>query len=408
MSRPAAVVLSPESPYPMHGGGAIRTASLLQYLAARYEVDLVLFRQAGDSDPARSLPPGLVRRASTITLPFHSKRPKAWAIRNTRRWLRGSPPLLDRFSGQGNAVSGTLQGERYDLGIIEHFWCAPYVEQLVPVCERTWLDLHNIESELHASCAVSAKWPLSAAHSRFARAYVREEMRWLPRFSGLLATSESDAKRVRQLAPGTRVSVYRNALPAIPVPNVREEEVIAFSGNFEYHPNLEAVRHLCRHIWPVLAAQYPTLRLRLIGKNPQAAAAAIRDLPRIDMTGQLEDAVAELARARVVIVPLLSGSGTRLKILEAWAAAKPVVSTPIGAEGLDAVDGLEIILAPTAGSFVASVCELLGSVQRRRQIGAAARQKYEREYTWESAWSTLPFEPKRNSQADENIQSNNG
>ena len=94
MSRPTAVVISPEAPYPMHGGGAIRTASLLHYLARHYDLDLILFRQAGDSDPALSLPQGLVRRSSTITLPFHSRRPLAWALRNGRRWLLGSPPLV--------------------------------------------------------------------------------------------------------------------------------------------------------------------------------------------------------------------------------------------------------------------------------------------------------------------------
>jgi glycosyltransferase involved in cell wall biosynthesis len=386
----SALLLSPESPYPMHGGGAIRTASILHYLAPRYDLDLILFRQAGDSDPALSIPPGLVRRISTITLPFHSRRPTTWAMRNTRRWLRGAPPLLDRFSGQSAAIAEAVSGHPYDLGIIEHFWCAPYIEQLAPLCSRTFLDLHNIESEFHASCARSAAWPFSAVHSRFSRAYIREETRWLPRFSGLLATSPDDAARLRRLVPHTAVSVYRNALPLVPVPQCPDEEVIAFSGNFAYHPNLEAVRHLARRIWPELAERFPALRLRLIGKNPGAITAAIRGLPRIDITGPIEDAVVELARARVAIVPLLSGSGTRLKILEAWAAARPVVSTSIGAEGLDARPGTDLLLADTPETFVASVTDLLGSRERRQQIGSAGRHKYEGQYTWQSAWSTLP------------------
>jgi glycosyltransferase involved in cell wall biosynthesis len=391
MSRPAAVVLSPEAPYPMHGGGAVRTASLLQYLSRRYDLDLILFRQHGDSDPALSLPPGLVRRADTVTLPFHSKRPTAWAVRNTRRWLRGAPPLLDRFAGQEAALASILEGRRYDVGIIEHFWCAPYVEQLAGACGRTVLDLHNVESELHASCARSAHWPFSVAHQRFSRAYIREEKHWLPRFSDLIATSAEDAVRLRRLAPQSPVAVYRNALPLIPVPQTSTDEVIAFSGNFEYHPNMEAVRFLARQIWPALADRFPALRLRLIGKNPGAIAAAIRGIPRIDTTGPVEDAVAELARARVAIVPLLSGSGTRLKILEAWAAARPVVSTAIGAEGLGASPGTELLIADSPQAFCASVAGLLGSEEMRMRIGCAGRQKYEREYTWETVWPSLPL-----------------
>ena len=107
MSRAAAVVISPEAPYPMHGGGSIRTASLLHYLARDFDLDLILFRQAGDSDPALSLPPGLVRRSSTITLPFHSRRPLAWFLRNGRRWLLGAAAAASLFAaGQRDRGDG--------------------------------------------------------------------------------------------------------------------------------------------------------------------------------------------------------------------------------------------------------------------------------------------------------------
>ena len=390
MSRPSAVVISPEAPYPMHGGGAIRTASLLHYLSPHYDLDLVLFRQAGDSDPALSLPPGLVRQAWTVTLPFHSRRPLAWMLRNSRRWILGEPPLLDRFSGQGSELASLVAGRKYDVGLIEHFWCAPYVEQLAPLCRRTILDLHNIESELHASCARIDRWPLSTAHNRFRRAYVNAETRWLPRFTHLLATSQDDAGRLRNLSPSSPITVYRNALPRGPLPDVPEEMVIGFSGNFEYHPNISAVRFLTKEIWPLLTKQFPDLKLRLIGKNPEAVAAYLAGSPRIETTGPVENAVTELAKLQVAIVPLRSGSGTRLKILEAWAAARPVVSTTIGAEGLGARSGIDIVLADTPVAFAASVSELLGSNERRRRIGCAGRHTFEEEFTWDAAWGSLP------------------
>ena len=388
MSRPSAVVISPEAPYPMHGGGSIRTASLLNYLSPRYDLDLILFRQAGDSDPARSLPPGLARQVCTVTLPFHSRRPMAWLLRNGRRWILGAPPLLHRFSGQAEKVAAFLNGRRYDIGMIEHFWCAPYVEEFA-VCDRTILDLHNVESEWHGSFARSGSWPLSTAHSRFERAYIRQEKLWLPRFSHLLAASRENATRLLKLAPGTPVTVYRNALPRIPIPDAREEQVIGFSGNFEYHPNIAAVRFLVRDIWPRLALEFPDLKLRLIGRNPGAVARYIHGVRGIETTGPVEDAVAELAKVKVAIVPLLSGSGTRLKILEAWAAARPVVATSIGAEGLGARPEVDIVLSDTADSFAASVRELLGSSDRRRRIGRAGRQNYEESFTWETAWQSL-------------------
>ena len=227
------------------------------------------------------------------------------------------------------------------------------------------------------------------AHRRFEGSCRREEQKWLPRFSRLLATSEADATRLRNLAPDTPVTVYPNALPLLPVPETQEEDVIAFSGNFEYHPNIAAVRFLTKEIWPSLANRYPGLRLRLIGKNPGAVSQYTSGVAGIETTGAVEDAVAELARAKVAIVPLLSGSGTRLKILEAWAAARPVVSTAIGAEGLGARTGVDMVIADTAPSFVASVIELLGSYERRRRIGLAGRQTYEDAFTWHTAWEKL-------------------
>ena len=219
---------------------------------------------------------------ATVTLPFHSRRPLAWLLRNSRRWILGAPPLLDRFAGQGTEIASFLAGRRYEVGVIEHFWCAPYVEYLAPRCNRMVLDLHNVESALHRSCAECDPWPISAAHRRFARKYVEQEKRWLPCFSQLLAASAEDAGRLRAEVPGAAITVYPNALPLVPVPEATEEDVIAFSGNFEYHPNIRAVRYLAREIWPGLHKQFPALKLRLIGKNPQAIAQDVAGIPGIE------------------------------------------------------------------------------------------------------------------------------
>ena len=121
----------------------------------------------------------------------------------------------------------------------------------------------------------------------------------------------------------------------------------------EYHPNQLAVRFFRREIWPRLRDRWPGLAWRLVGKNPEAVRQFTSGDPRIEVQGQVDDAIAELARARVAVVPLLAGSGTRLKILEAWAAGLPVVSTTLGAEGLPARDGEHLLLADGAAAFAA-------------------------------------------------------
>ncbi|MEX2260884.1 MAG: glycosyltransferase [Bryobacteraceae bacterium] len=382
-----ALFLTPEAPYPLVGGGQLRAACLLEYLAQSYAVDVIVFREPGAADPRLAFPPGLVRWIDVVDLPFHSKGVAARVWRNGVRLIRRAPPLVDRFAGAGAQVSGILGGRRYDVAVVEHFWCAPYHEQLVECAEHTVLDLVDVESVLHERCRKSEPWPASFAHAVFAKATRRLEHVWLPRYSRLLATSREDAEAVCRIVSHPGITVYPNTLPAALRPNVPEEEAIAFSGNLEYRPNISAVRYFAREVWPLV--RRPKLEWRLIGRNDYAVRRLVSGDPSIRCTGPVEDAIQELARAQVVVVPVLAGSGTRLKIVEAWAAGRAVVSTAIGAEGLPAKDGENILLADGAGAFAAAVSRLLDAPELRRAVGAAGRETYERELTWQSAWQRL-------------------
>jgi glycosyltransferase involved in cell wall biosynthesis len=382
--KPRALMLSPELPYPLQGGGALRTASLLNYLAQHHAVDLILFRHLDSQRPLDSLPAGLVDRVLVLELPRHSRTRVSRVVRNTKRLLRGTPPLLNRFEGFGPRISSFLAGRHYRLGVVEHFWCAPYVAVIAPYVEATVMDLHNVESVLHQTQAFAAdSFMERLAHRQFAGLYRHLEAQWLPRYTAVLTASAQDAQRIAAHARAT--VIYPNSVPWQLAPVVAEEEVIAFSGNFDYHPNQTAVAWFAKHVWPTLAARHPTLRWRLIGMNPDSVRCLVGHLPRVEFTGPVQDAVQELARARAVVVPLLSGSGTRLKIVEAWAAARPVLSTPLGAEGLCS-DNL-LIAAPS--EFLEALQKLLVSPVLRETLGAKGRACYEEELTWGAAWSKL-------------------
>ncbi len=382
-------MLSPEAPYPLHGGGALRTASLIHYLARDHAVDLVVFREPSAPDPLSSLPPGLVRNAHAIHLPHHAKSAPSKLMRNGVRLLRGVPPLVDRFSGFEKQLAAATRGRHYRIALAEHFWCAPYAGQLARLADRTVLNLHNIESVLHAGCASTEPWIAAAAHRHFQSVCLKLEKQWLPRFTSLLAASEEDARRVRDISPEANVAVYRNALPWAPAPDRAEENVIAFSGNLEYHPNRTAVRFFSERVWPLVRERHPEVIWRLIGKNPHAVAQYTAGDPRIQVTGPVEDAIHELAAAKIVVSPLLTGSGTRLKILEAWAASRCVVSTRIGAEGLPARHDANIFLADNAEEFAAAISKLLEDSAARDRLGRNGRLEFERNYTWDAAWRDL-------------------
>jgi len=361
MNRPRALFLTPEEPRAGSGGGGLRSASLLAYLEKQYDVQTVTF----------SLRP-------------HSRSPEARVWRNVVRLAKGRPPLFDRFSGYENQISAAIRG-RYAVGVVEHFWCAAYAGLLRTDCDKLVLDLHNIESELARTHARAARWPASWASRRFAESYGRLEREWLPKFDVILTASEEDRSRISH----PQVRVFPNALPEMPRPRVQQADSIVFSGNLEYHPNVEAVRWFRARIWPLVRERAPEIEWRLVGSNPEAVAAFTGGDPRIYVVGPVDDAVASLAEAKVCVAPLLSGSGTRFKILEAWAAGRAVVSTTLGAEGLGARDGEHLLLADDPDNFAEAVLRLCHDPALRARLGDAGRMLYEDRFTWPAAWRRL-------------------
>jgi polysaccharide biosynthesis protein PslH len=357
-----ALFLTPELPALDQGGGALRSASLVAYLELTYRVDVV-----------------------TFTLDPHSKSTAAKMIRNVSRLVRGRPPLFDRYSGYEGQIRPSIPAPHYDLGVIEHFWCASYADLLRPLCDRLVLDLHNIESELARSHAAVLNGPAKAASKRFAEMYIVLEHEWLPKFDTLLAASDADRNRISH--PDVRV--FPNAIPEFGIPPIAEQDAILFSGNLEYHPNLEAVRWFAREVWPHLRRRLPNAEWLLFGRNSDAVEPIVRAIERARVIGPVDNAVASLAAGKVCVVPLLSGSGTRFKILEAWAAQRAIVSTTIGAEGLGAHDGEQLLIGNDPQTFADAVVRLWNDSELRARLGWAGRSLYLENFTWQAAWRKL-------------------
>ena len=386
--RARALLLCAESPFPTAGGGAMRSASVLEFLAQRYDVDVTLFQERGSPDPRDDFPAGRARRISVIELPRHSRTNGARAWRAAKRTLRNRPPLIDRFSGFDPQVEASMDSGSYDLAIVEHLWCASYVDRIRPRARTVVLDAHNIESVWHRRVGATGGVLQRAAFRKFAAACDTFERHWMKKYDAVMVASEEDARHVAD----TRKFVYPNCIPARSRPPRDEEQVIIFSGNLEYQPNISAVRHFKSKIWPLLRERVPDLIWRIAGRNPHAVAPIVNGDPRIHVTGPMEDAVATLAQARVAVVPLLAGSGTRFKILEAWAAGTPVVSTRLGAEGLAANAGEHLLICDEPSEFAEAVAFLLEAPEARAQLAEAGRHLYETRYTWNVAWDALETE----------------
>lgn len=369
--RPKALLVLPEAPYPPVGGGALRTASIVESLAKRYELEAVHFGLAGEPDPAAAWPAGRLAASHRIELAQHSKAlaPRLW--RNASRALRCVPPLVDRFSGHGSELRRILGGRRFDLIWVEHFWAAGYAGLLRPQAEKLVLDLHNVESAYFDSLAATAKGAEGWLWRHFARCARQWEARLWPEFDLVLTTSEADRARVEH----PQVAVAPNTVPWRELPGETVGESIVFSGNWAYTPNRQGLDWFLAAIWPRLRAARPGLTLRLVGKEPQYIPSGVAG---VEVVGVVEDAVREIAKSKVAVVPLLAGSGTRLKIVEAFAAGVAVVSTPLGAEGI----GGPVAVADAPAAFAEEVLRLLADEPARRELARAGRERYEAGYTW--------------------------
>jgi polysaccharide biosynthesis protein PslH len=375
MTRKALLVL-PESAYPVIGGGPLRTASMIHALAGLgYQITAVHFRLAGDPDPAVHYPPGLLHHSHILNLPHHSKSFLARASRNIIRTLTATTPLYDRFSGFDENLRDIAEEGGFDLIWLEHFWLASYAPLLRPFARKMVMDLHNIESAYYESLVACSPGYHRPFLRRFAARSRDLEQRLLPIADVVITTSSADARRITH----SNQLVIPNTIPLHPLPSVERTHSIVFTGNFAYTPNQQGLRWFLAKVWPQLLAARPDLRLRLVGKEIHYAHS---DAPNIDYVGPVDDAVTEIARSRVAIVPLLSGSGTRLKILEAFASSTPVVSTPLGAEGLEVNHGAHLQLAASPQDFAQSVLDLFDNEEEAQRLATNARQLYERSYTW--------------------------
>jgi glycosyltransferase involved in cell wall biosynthesis len=163
---------------------------------------------------------------------------------------------------------------------------------------------------------------------------------------------------------------------------------VLFFGAINYYPNIDGLLFFLREVWPRLSASHPRARLKIVGHHPTPEILAYQG-PRVEVAGLVEDVRRPLAQAAVAIVPLRLGGGTRLKVVEAMAMARPVVSTSIGAEGIDITPGRNILLADDPKSFAAAVGRILDEPDVAARMGREGRALVEARYSWDAAAQRL-------------------
>lgn len=271
--------------------------------------------------------------------------------------------------------------------LIEHSQLAPYVVLARPE-QRTVLDTHNVESELLANFASSTGSALMRAVARYESwAMRRVERRALDRFDAVVAVSSHDASELESMSRGAvRVSVASNGtgdawFQALSSP--AEEPTVVFAAHLGWRPNVDAAVWLVDKVWPEVLRIRPDARLILAGRSPAAEVLALRS-STVSVLADVDDMVPVVARAWVATAPLLAAGGTRLKIIEAIAAGTPVVSTALGALGLEEMAGESLIIANTPSEFAVALTRLFRDRPNHEQTRFLAKN-----YRWSRTLASL-------------------
>lgn len=393
------LVIGGDYPWPEDRGPRLRLAMVLRGLRRCGEVELcsVISKFRTDFGP----PDGSLGLAAVDRIGFDNRPPTG--IGWVRTLAKPATPLAMPWQDGPTVRRGLARfmTGRYDLVWV--FGDRPWVLAGEQTFAPTILDLFDLEEEkVRAWLAV----PRSPSHRRFeplrraaSRMIAHEEIRrWqrlhrraAERVSAVVVCSALDAGRAGlddQVRTAVVPNGYRPIEHAAGRTGVGSPPVVLFQGLLVYPPNIDAARLLADEIGPALRELVPEARIRLVGEH-NAGLTTLNDPPRVTVVGRVPDITEELARADVVVVPIRYGSGTRLKILEAFAHRIPVVSTSLGAEGLDAVDGVHLLIADDVPAQATACARLLQDLRLREAITSEAYALFAKSFSTEAIESRI-------------------
>ncbi len=379
--------MCPRFPIPADSGAPIRILSLIKGLSQTEEVDIlgIEFERVGDQDLAQ-----LRNYCRKIFLAPWKKKPKLLQMGAIFRRVLTGEPFETKYtdSEELRRLLYKVTGEEnYNIIIIEHSVNSGLLSSLHPKhAAKTILSMHN------------------TAFMQFYRMYQYERkasrkfkllLSWLPmqrwepriaaRFDKVAAVSEPDKNLLLSKNPKLDIEIVPNGVDTEvlrPLPLIGREKNIVIVGTMDYEPNADGVLYFHREIFPLIKEKVPGCTLSVVGKKPPVEICRLSNVSGIAVQGDVGDVKPYYAKAMVSAVPLRSGGGTRLKILEAMALGTPVVSTSIGCEGLDVENGRNILIADEPPDFAQRVTDLMTDTGQWNQIAREGRALVEDKHDW--------------------------
>lgn len=379
--------VSARPPFPLDSGGRIRTFHLLRQITRVHAVTLVTATDGPRSEAAlaslrESIPAITVRVArvpsQTTRLARVVRAARSPIDRLPYTWAAYRDP---RFRA---TLAAALRAEAHDLLHCDHIQVAHALAGL----ERppAVLNAHNVESVLARRVAETerAPWKRRLIAWQCGR-IIRAEIAAHRLVQRSIVVSDVDGAELERMAPGLSISLVPNGVDVEWFAAGRgsaDPHTMAFVGAMDWLPNVDAAQFFVRDVFPRIRARIPNAQVWIVGRHPSPALARACAVDGVHLTGTVDDVRPHVARARLIVVPLRIGGGTRLKILEAWAMGKAVLSTSVGAEGLPATDGANIELADTPEDLAARAVAVLGDAARAARLGVEGRRVVAAHFSW--------------------------
>lgn len=418
----------PKNCFPVNTGAKLRNYYFAREMAAKANVTFLSFGENSQSNgcPSKSssiepLAPLESFCERVITVPHKN----SYSLCKIVRGLVGKYPLtvLNYTTDlMAETLRQTLEENAFDVVQVESLLLAAYLPILRAAKNRPLIicDWHNIDSEVmlrysrHAPSRARKLYALATAK----RLQVLEKQA-LSRFDGHFVVSRRDRNKLLEIAPDSHLFVADNGVDCrffadeaitqahsfwrqreadstksnLQIKNdfsrPTERTRLLFVGSMDYHANIDAVVKFAKEVWPSIFAQNPQITFTIVGRNPAAEILALANCPGIEVTGTVDDVRPFYKDAFAAVVPLRIGGGSRLKILEAMAAGVPVISTRLGAEGIEITEQENILLAETPAEFSQTVAEIYKDKELNKKLAASARTFVQKNYDWSSIANTL-------------------
>ena len=384
IDKPSVLAVTSEVPWPLNSGGHLRTFHLLRTLTRRFDVRLVAPTLGNDEAGCAALE----RAGVTLHLvPVSPRRHLSETVKVAMSAVRREPYVLfarHRRRAVWRALAAEAARRHPEVLYLDHLDSLVYADAVpdVPVV----IDLHNVYSRLASRAADEVPGRIRRRYlAGEARLLVERELAAAHRAHTIMAVSDDDARyfsslgtaRVVVVPNGVDCSAYAGASAVRPGP-----PTLLYVGALDWPPNASAARLLATDVLASVCQRVPAARVVIVGKNPPPEVLALaHSQPHVEVAGNVRDVVPYFRSAHVLAVPLEAGGGTRLKILEAFAAGLPVVSTPVGCEGIDGVHDQHLLVADRP-AFADAIVQVLLDPAAAHERADRAQQLVQQGYDW--------------------------